>query len=295
MPGRRKPKVPPPPSAAGKKVSVPVGAGAPNANPHPEVVKLNVGGRIFATTRGTLLGVSGGSEYFFKKVFSGEKQPLCDEHGAIFIDGDPDCFSVLLNYLRTGHLIVGSVSIHLLEEVAELLNIALPKFKHRYRVTPATEDLHEHDQSVEHYLNHGWQLTGGVSMTVQGKGESVWYSQAVTQLKQITESEEEAQSTSDSEDFALPPPAEAEAEEEGEINQGLAPVPTRIDSASSSHPPRGAASSSSGSEEIFDCSDEQAEEESAEGATSSPVTAASAGGTTPVGTPAQKLPSKDTL
>jgi len=69
-----------------------------------EVIQLDVSGRKFKTTKGTLcdgLGSSDGSG-FFKTFFSGNWSVRTQEDGSIFVDADPDVFDILLRYLRTG-------------------------------------------------------------------------------------------------------------------------------------------------------------------------------------------------
>lgn len=62
-----------------------------------DIVNLNVGGKRFSTSKTTLTQVA---ETFFTSLLSGRIQSLRDEHGAIFIDRDPELFSIILNYLR---------------------------------------------------------------------------------------------------------------------------------------------------------------------------------------------------
>ncbi|KAF0687058.1 Aste57867_21139 [Aphanomyces stellatus] len=66
----------------------------------PPVVSLNVGGRVFQTSRATLLRQEG--SYFDAMLSSGQWQP--DAQGAYFIDLDPTHFARVLNYLRFGDL-----------------------------------------------------------------------------------------------------------------------------------------------------------------------------------------------
>lgn len=53
----------------------------------------------FSTSKTTLNQIP---ETFFTSLMSGRIQSLRDETGAIFIDRDPDLFSLILNYLRWG-------------------------------------------------------------------------------------------------------------------------------------------------------------------------------------------------
>jgi hypothetical protein len=61
------------------------------------VIKLNVGGRQFCTTRSTLTSVPG---TMFEALLSGRHAVVRDGDGAIFLDRDPDIFESLLTYLR---------------------------------------------------------------------------------------------------------------------------------------------------------------------------------------------------
>ena len=63
-----------------------------------EVVELNVGGRLFTTTRSTLSKHAGS---MLAAMFSGDMQPaLQDSQGRYFIDRNGDWFAVILSYLR---------------------------------------------------------------------------------------------------------------------------------------------------------------------------------------------------
>lgn len=65
----------------------------------PSIIRLNVGGRSFVTTRSTLLNIE---DSYFSKRFSGkfDEGPMLD--GEHFIDRDGECFPYILNYLRDG-------------------------------------------------------------------------------------------------------------------------------------------------------------------------------------------------
>ena len=76
-------------------------------------VKLNVGGKVFYTTKETLLNNSGGGatlyyddQNFFHKLLSLNDQHVNiakDETGAYVIDRNPALFGIILEYLRTGN------------------------------------------------------------------------------------------------------------------------------------------------------------------------------------------------
>ncbi|PKI65672.1 BTB/POZ domain-containing protein At2g24240-like [Punica granatum] len=69
-------------------------------------LKFNVGGRIFETTKTTL--ASAGSSSFFSALLADRWDFQQHNSGTdeIFIDRDLECFGILLNLLRTGHLCV---------------------------------------------------------------------------------------------------------------------------------------------------------------------------------------------
>lgn len=68
-----------------------------------ELVKLNVGGHRFVTTRSTL---TRSGETFFNSLLSGRIPAIKDELDHYFIDRDGQYFAVLLEFLRTGELLV---------------------------------------------------------------------------------------------------------------------------------------------------------------------------------------------
>ena len=74
---------------------------APAAPASHEIVRLNVGGTRFYTTRQTLLASS--HPNFFHGLLSGRMSTAMDETGAYFIDRDPEPFPAVLNYLRTNN------------------------------------------------------------------------------------------------------------------------------------------------------------------------------------------------
>jgi hypothetical protein len=61
------------------------------------LVKFNVGGQIFHTTKSTLLKCKGS---FFEKLLSGLFEAAQDDQGNIFLDRSPDHFRTILEYLR---------------------------------------------------------------------------------------------------------------------------------------------------------------------------------------------------
>ncbi|KAI1692325.1 BTB/POZ domain-containing protein [Ditylenchus destructor] len=64
-------------------------------------VCLNVGGKLFQTTKDTL---SRYPESFLARLVNGDLPSEKDESGAYFVDGDPEHFRTILTYLRRGVL-----------------------------------------------------------------------------------------------------------------------------------------------------------------------------------------------
>ncbi|RDD44923.1 BTB/POZ domain-containing protein KCTD3 [Trichoplax sp. H2] len=91
------------------------------------IIKLNVGGKRFQTSKQTLTWIP---NTFFTCLLDGRIPTLKDENGDIFIDRDPDAFIPILNYLRTKEI--------------DLRNIGLSTVKHEaefYGITPLVRQL----------------------------------------------------------------------------------------------------------------------------------------------------------
>lgn len=86
-----------------------------------DIVHLNVGGKRFSTSRITLTQIQ---DTFFTSLLSGRIQSLRDETGAIFIDRDPDLFSIILNYMRTKDIDIKQCDIRLIKHEAEYYSIS---------------------------------------------------------------------------------------------------------------------------------------------------------------------------
>lgn len=80
-----------------RKVQAVVEANAKNMK---QKIKLDVGGKIFATSKTSLLRFEG--SYFHALISSGHWEP--DEDGAYFIDRNPKNFDVIIDYMRDGVL-----------------------------------------------------------------------------------------------------------------------------------------------------------------------------------------------
>jgi len=66
-----------------------------------ELIRLNVGGERYTTTRATLTRYP---QSMLGAMFSGAMATSIDEHGCFFIDRDGSMFSHVLNFLRSGRL-----------------------------------------------------------------------------------------------------------------------------------------------------------------------------------------------
>ena len=71
------------------------------------IIKLNVGGTTFHTSRTTLISAESNSMLarMFANEVNGLAPAIVDENGAYFLDRSPKYFEVVLNYLRTGEVI----------------------------------------------------------------------------------------------------------------------------------------------------------------------------------------------
>lgn len=83
----------------------------------PNIIELNVGGEIFATTVNTL----GREDSILLRMVSGTMTSRRDKEGRLFLDRDPTHFRWILNYLRDGYLTTLPASA---QDRAELLHEA---------------------------------------------------------------------------------------------------------------------------------------------------------------------------
>uniref|UniRef100_A0A0N4ZK58 BTB domain-containing protein n=1 Tax=Parastrongyloides trichosuri TaxID=131310 RepID=A0A0N4ZK58_PARTI len=85
-----------------------------------DVIRLNVGGTVFVTSRTTLTWLP---DTFFTALLSGRIDSVRDNDNSIFIDRDPLLFRIILNYLRTKHVEIENVDINALKHEASYYNI----------------------------------------------------------------------------------------------------------------------------------------------------------------------------
>ena len=72
-----------------------------------DVISINVGGRVFSTTKNTILRAGDG---LLAKMVSSEVGVTRDSEENIFIDRNPEMFGSILEYLRTGRLYENDLS-----------------------------------------------------------------------------------------------------------------------------------------------------------------------------------------
>ncbi|KAI1702974.1 BTB/POZ domain-containing protein [Ditylenchus destructor] len=93
-----------------------------NSAPNDDWVRLNVGGKMFQTTKDTL---SRYPDTFLARMVNGGLSSAKDESGAYLIDADPEHFRTILNYLRRGSIKLDSSKMNLedLLREADFFNI----------------------------------------------------------------------------------------------------------------------------------------------------------------------------
>uniref|UniRef100_A0A5S6R438 BTB domain-containing protein n=1 Tax=Trichuris muris TaxID=70415 RepID=A0A5S6R438_TRIMR len=90
------------------------------SNGQDAVIKLNVGGTHFTTSRSTLTWIP---DTFFTSLLSGRIPTLKDDSGAIFIDRDPKLFYIILNYMRSKQVDLREVELVALRHEAQFYGI----------------------------------------------------------------------------------------------------------------------------------------------------------------------------
>ena len=89
-----------------------------------DIIKLNVGGIIFNTTKNTLTNTL--EPNYFNSILSKHWETCCDKDENIFIDRDGEYFKPILNFLRTGVIYIEpDIPQHLVFLEAEFYGINL--------------------------------------------------------------------------------------------------------------------------------------------------------------------------
>jgi len=81
-----------------------------------EQIILDVGGRLFTTSLSTLRSING---TFFEKMFRKGANTTISANGTYFIDRDPSTFAYILDYLRSGDLLVESDDVNVRMQVLD--------------------------------------------------------------------------------------------------------------------------------------------------------------------------------
>jgi hypothetical protein len=126
-------------------------------------VTLDVGGRLFATFKGTLMKYE--HSYFYALLNSGNFLPGAD--GSYFIDRSPKHFELIMDYLRTGELYTKELKSREIEELEKeldyyLLQIAAPLKSTEWHWDlspsriPANASFSEDDLKITRTGGMGW-------------------------------------------------------------------------------------------------------------------------------------------
>jgi hypothetical protein len=178
-------------------------------DPKENWVRLNVGGKVFQTTRMTL---SRDPTSFLAKLIQQSVHDSCkDDTGAYLIDRDPSYFGPVLNYLRHGKLVINKdlAEEGVLEEaefynITQLIKLVKDRIKSRsgdsvtnrtnvYRVLQCHED--ELTQMVS-TLSDGWKFEQLVNIGSQynyGNGD---HSEFLCVVSRECQNEEQSASSS---------------------------------------------------------------------------------------------------
>lgn len=88
-----------------------------------KVITVNVGGKLFTTMKSNLK-----KSKFFNVIFENKLECTVDENNRIFVDRDPDLFSIILNYLRTNKIKnIENVDIEAYNEELDFYQLDVPK------------------------------------------------------------------------------------------------------------------------------------------------------------------------
>ena len=109
-----------------------------------EILKLNVGGTKFYTTRSTLL-----KSGYFRALLSGNFADSRQDDGYLFIDRDPVIFGFILKYLRCDYVSIPTKYLQELDLESKFLQIDLDLSSHLESCKPETISItQEYGQRV---------------------------------------------------------------------------------------------------------------------------------------------------
>uniref|UniRef100_A0A6B2LLX0 BTB domain-containing protein n=1 Tax=Arcella intermedia TaxID=1963864 RepID=A0A6B2LLX0_9EUKA len=103
-------------------------------------------------------------ENYFTSLISGRLPTTMDQEGAYFVDRDPTCFGIMLNYLRTGEVVLPpQFSLRLLQIEAAFYCINLPS-----EYSPTKTFKYQQQCCLLHYEEDS---TGNQTMSLLGDTE----------------------------------------------------------------------------------------------------------------------------
>jgi hypothetical protein len=132
----------------------------------PKKIKLNVGGKVFATTLSTLLKEK---DSFFSLMFSGQYCTDPDEDGEYFIDRSYTHFDKILNYLRTDTIFLPEDEKSRKELLIEAQFYQLNSLVQLIKRTEQNEIYNIHWSTIPEQKSLGVQISSD-GMTAQGRG-----------------------------------------------------------------------------------------------------------------------------
>ena len=116
------------------------------------IVRLNVGGRLFATSRETLTK----SAAYFDPFLAGRLPHATDDSGALFIDRSPELFRIILQYMRASTVPPQSVLRTLKHDLlAECQFFGLPNLVDYFRGMTSPHDMRPEDREIRALERHG--------------------------------------------------------------------------------------------------------------------------------------------
>jgi hypothetical protein len=120
-----------------------------------DIIKLNVGGQLFVTTRATLCAEAAGSMLATK--FDPESKFALPKEidGAVFLDREPITFHYILKYLRNGCQVVSDIPDELLKDMCADANyFGLIGLKQACTTSADTKQKQSNSASVENIMEY---------------------------------------------------------------------------------------------------------------------------------------------